>query len=75
MPFKYTAYLPVYASAKFELITDEPISSDDLQGRFLAEAEPVGSSLCWQCSEGLETDFEVMESVVGEILIDETEEG
>jgi hypothetical protein len=74
MAFRYTAWLPVAASAKFELVTDTAIPADELQARFLAEAEAEGV-ICWQCSNGLETDFDVIESAAGEILIDEVEEG
>ena len=75
MAFTYTAWLPVGASAKFELVTDTAIPADELQARFLAEAEPAGGGLCWQCSNGLETDLEVLEVCVqGEIFVSEAEE-
>lgn len=65
MAYKYTAYLPVFASAKFELIVDEEIPEAELKDRFLSEAEPSGGSLCWQCSNGMETDWEVDEQNIG----------
>lgn len=66
MAFKYTTWLPVYASAKFELVVEEEIPETELKSRFLAEAEPV-NSLCWQCANHTETDHCVADEIVGDL--------
>lgn len=55
---RYTAFLPIAASAEFELITDEELTGDALVEAFLDKATPVSRSLCWQCSTHTDTDCE-----------------
>jgi hypothetical protein len=56
---KITGWLPVYASAKFEVEFDtDGMSEAEIADKFRDEAEPVGR-LCHQCSDEIETDFTV----------------
>lgn len=55
---KYTMWLPIGASAKFVLETDEELTDDEARERMIAEGQPVGS-LCHQCARGIETDCEM----------------
>lgn len=68
----YTAYLPVFATGKFTLTTDEPIAKAKLVERFMAEAEPF-DTICYQCANAIESDFiideEVAELSIGDILV------
>ena len=53
----YRGWLGIYASAKFEAeIETDGKSEEEILGEFLDTCEPI-SSLCWQCSENVETDF------------------
>lgn len=47
---KYTAWVPVWASAKYELKTDKKLNKKQLLDKFIDEAEPVGRNLCYECS-------------------------
>lgn len=53
---KYTCWLPTWASVKWELATQEPITDfEELKRRLLDEGEPQGT-LCHSCSDDLELD-------------------
>jgi hypothetical protein len=58
---KITAYLPIYASARFELEVDKEtwnaLSVREKTELFRTGGEVVSGCLCWSCSGNLETDF------------------
>jgi hypothetical protein len=58
---KIHAFIPIYASAKFSI--DKPTNWDDMTKAdreiyFLNCADPI-SKLCFQCSDTIQSDFEV----------------
>ena len=57
------AYLPVYASAKFEAeIETDGKTKDEIRESFLESCEASGF-ICHQCANTLETDFQIDELV------------
>lgn len=54
---RYTAWLPVYASAKFECDIDpEGKTEKEIKDEFIMSAYAVGS-ICHQCSNEIESEF------------------
>jgi hypothetical protein len=65
---KITAYLPIYASAKFELEVDKEtwnaLSIEEKTELFMTSSEVVSGCLCYSCADNLETDFVVDETAL-----------
>jgi hypothetical protein len=71
------SWLPVYASAEFSI--DKPDNWDALSERekqelFLSKCDPSSSSLCWSCSNHFQTDHEVCDMDVEDVLEYEEED-
>lgn len=52
---KYSAYLPIAASAKFTVEVGDGATPEEIREALLSRGES-GASLCWQCGDNLEVD-------------------
>ena len=60
---KYAMYLPIAASARFEVESDEDLTDDQVRELMLRKGEAVGS-LCHQCGKHIESDLEMAYDLV-----------
>jgi len=66
-------YLPVYATAKFSIRKPanwNEMSDIEQKDYFLTNMESSSLSLCHQCSNRIETDFDVVESFLKPAMLD-----
>ncbi|MCP3924503.1 MAG: hypothetical protein GY714_18170 [Desulfobacterales bacterium] len=72
---KIKMWLPVGASAEFEADIDvEGKTSKEVFDEFMQECQPTGY-LCHHCSDGIQSDYEILEdNVHDEWFIEEIEE-
>lgn len=52
---KYVAWIPTWATVRYELKTDKDLSGEELQEEFERKAKKVGGKICTHC--GKDTDI------------------